>query len=103
MLKFIISQTAGREYAGLDFKTSYVEVYHLRGCFSHFLRIISKHLMLKFIFDDLIVGKTYYYFKTSYVEVYQVPEGRFFDKVTYFKTSYVEVYLNVWVKLPSVC
>ena len=74
MLKFIISQTAGREYAGLDFKTSYVEVYRPTiSCASWCTT----------------------YFKTSYVEVYHFQASASWFWSGDFKTSYKVVYSSL--------
>ena len=75
-----------------DFKTSYVEVYLVPKFKYNNIGVISKHLMLKFIFTFASYVFINCYFKTSYVEVYHGKVHLLFIAQKNFKTSYVEVY-----------
>ena len=60
-----------------DFKTSYVMVYHLLDGLREPCCVISKHLMLWFIFNEIKHIQSFKYFKTSYVMVYLVPPAAY--------------------------
>ena len=76
----------------VNFKTSYVTVYHPVSVARRRFSMISKHRMLLFIRLLRIMTVLRIHFKTSYVTVYPDRMIAYRADGTYFKTSYVTVY-----------
>ena len=70
MLKFI--QQGKRQIKATDCISKHLMLKFIRIPYDlrFFRYFISKHLMLKFIQNRIQIIRQYYYFKTSYVEVY---------------------------------
>ena len=99
-----------------NFNTSHVTVYRQKSNMNFFVKLISIHLMLRFIYLELIIsgnttkfqyiscyGLSYYYHKIlpintlfQYISCYGLSDEALISEVGYvnFNTSHVTVYLN---------
>ena len=99
ILCYCLSRLRGRIFSGkLDFKTSYVIVYRIINNDFHFIIVISKHLMLLFIFKIQNLDVSIIWFQN--ILCYCLSgTGRKIPFPTFnFKTSYVIVYPE-WTRM----